>query len=61
MHLQCVPVRERLVAHFALHRLLAGVELLHMQAQVGLPTAGGGAQLALVYWLLSCMNRFVSF
>ena len=40
-----------LAACLVQRRLLADVELLHMQPWVGVPAAGGGAQLALV-------NRF---
>ena len=48
-----LPVRECFVAHLALHWFLAGVQLLYVQPEVGLPAAGGGAQLTLVHRLLT--------
>ena len=58
-----VPVRERLFAELAAHRLLAGVELLDVEPEVGLAPTGGGTELTLVLGLVSgiCMNRLVCF
>jgi hypothetical protein len=47
-----LPGREGLVAELAVHGLLAGVELLDMQPEVRLPSARGGAQLAVVHRLV---------
>ena len=48
-----VPVRERLFTKLAAHRLLAGVELLDVEPEVGLAPTGGGTELTLVLGLVS--------
>lgn len=47
MRLELVTVGKGLVAALAGEHLVAGVELLHVNAQVGLAAAGGGAEFAL--------------
>ena len=42
------PVWEAFPTHFAMHRLLARVELLDMKPQVCFPPASGRAKLALI-------------
>ena len=39
-----------------MHRLFTGVELLDVKSEVSLPATGGGAELALVDWLVSGVN-----
>ena len=43
-----------------MHRFLAGVELLDVEAKVGLTTTGGGTELTLVDWLVSGVDCAVS-
>ena len=47
VHLEVVPVGEALVAPFAGQQFVAGVQLLHVDAQVGLAAARRRTQLAL--------------
>ena len=39
-----------------MHGFLTGVELLDVEAKVGLATTGGGTELTLVDWLVSGVN-----
>ena len=54
------PVWKTLATHLAVHRFLTGVELLDMKPEVSLATAGGGAELTLVDWLVSGVDSSVS-
>lgn len=51
MYLARVAIREGLPATLALQRLVGGVQLLHVDAQVRLAATLGGTQLARVHWL----------
>lgn len=54
MNLARVAIGEGLAAAFALERLIGGVQLLDVDAQVGLAPALGRAQLA-------CVDRFLRY
>ena len=58
-HLEGVSVGEGLAAHFAVQRLVGRVQLLDVEAQVGLPAAGRGAELALEDGLVAGMDEAV--
>lgn len=53
MNLVAVAIGELLVAALASDRNLAGVQLLNVNAQIGLSAASRRAHLALKNWLLS--------
>lgn len=62
MYLAGVTVSEGLPAALAVDWLVAGVQLLHVYAQVRLATALGRAQLARVHWLSgNCEKRYISY
>ena len=58
-HLESVSVGEGLAAHLAVQRLVGRVQLLDMEAQVGLPAAGRRAELALEDGLVASVDEAV--
>ena len=58
-HLESVSVGEGLAAHLAVQRLVGRVQLLDVEAQVGLPAAGRRAELALEDGLVASVDEAV--
>ena len=58
-HLERVSVGEGLAAHLAVQRLVGRVQLLDVEAQVGLPAAGRRAELALEDGLVAGVDEAV--
>ena len=58
-YLERVSVGEGLAAHLAVQRLVGRVQLLDVEAQVGLPAAGRRAELALEDGLVASVDEAV--
>ena len=59
--LERVAIRERLVAALADQRLFGGVQLLYMNAEIGLSTTGRRAHRALEDGLVTAVNQTMRF